>query len=138
MKKYDLNKIRGNFSEVEKFARKHVTESFTAAAILIGALSSWGQLFIGGRGLSILFISLGTIAGVYFPSYIDSWIKRLYMFLAGEKKMAEILVGVLKIAVALFIPFIYFGFLGLLAGSAYHYYTRVAQSARPKDLDKAA
>ena len=35
--------------------------------------------------------------------------------------------GGVKIVIALFLPFVYFGFLGLLAGSSYHYYIRHSQ-----------
>jgi hypothetical protein len=31
----------------------------------------------------------------------------------------------IKIAVALFVPFVYFAFLGLLVGTGYHFYARV-------------
>jgi hypothetical protein len=37
--------------------------------------------------------------------------------------------GIVKIVVALFIPFLLFGVFGLLAGTSYHYYTRHAQIA---------
>jgi hypothetical protein len=41
--------------------------------------------------------------------------------------MTQIIIGIVKIIVALFIPFIFFGVMGLLAGTSYHYYTRHAQ-----------
>jgi hypothetical protein len=41
--------------------------------------------------------------------------------------MTEIIFGAVKIVVAIFIPFIYFAFLGFLAGNSYHYYIRHAQ-----------
>ena len=42
--------------------------------------------------------------------------------------MTQLILGIVKIVVALFIPFFIFGGVGLFsAGTSYHYYTRHAQ-----------
>jgi len=130
MNKFDLNKVKDNFSEVEKFARKHTTETLTAIAIAVAALSAWAHFFVGTLGWSVIFMAIGAIVGIFFPSHIDRGIKKIYSFSSRENKMTEIIAEAIKIAVALFLPFIYFCFLGLMAGTSYHYYTRYAQSGQ--------
>ena len=53
--------------------------------------------------------------------------KQLYNFTYKQEKTTEIILGAVKIVVAIFIPFIYFGIMGLLAGTSYHYYVRQSQ-----------
>lgn len=128
--KFDINKsMKENFSGVEKFARRYTIETLTVIAIVVGALSAWAHFFVGTLGWSVLFMAIGAILGIFFPNQVDRTVKKIYAFSGKEKKIGEVVAEVIKIAVALFLPFIYFGFLGLLAGTSYHYYTRFAHSS---------
>jgi hypothetical protein len=112
--------------EIENFARKHTTEMFTVLALFIGSISSaWG--FFTGPKMTILFLALGTILGIFFPAPVERGLKQLYAFSYKQEKMTQMVLGIVKIVVALFIPFLLFGVFGLLAGTSYHYYTRHAQ-----------
>lgn len=112
--------------ELEGFASKHTTELFSVIALIIGAISSSYDFFTGPK-LTILFLTLGTLVAVFFPAPVEKGLKQLYSFTFKQEKMAEIILGAVKIVVAIFIPFLYFGLLGLLAGTSYHYYIRHAQ-----------
>lgn len=112
--------------EIEGFASKHTTEVFTVLAIIIGAISSSYDFFTGPK-LTILFLTLGALVAVFFPAPVEKGLKQLYSFTFKQEKMTEIILGAVKIVVAIFIPFVYFGLLGLLAGTSYHYYIRHAQ-----------
>jgi len=112
--------------ELEGFASKHTTEVFTVIAMIIGAVSSSYDFFTGPR-LTIIFLTLGALVAVFFPAPVEKGLKQLYSFTFKQEKMTEILLGAVKIVVAIFIPFLYFGLLGLLAGTSYHYYIRHAQ-----------
>jgi len=126
--------------EIEGFASKHTTEVFSVLAMIIGAISSSYDFFTGPR-LTILFLTLGALVAVIFPAPVEKGLKQLYNFTFKQEKMTEIILGAVKIVIAIFIPFIYFGLLGLLAGTSYHYYIRHAQimmenrpsSSRQKD-----
>lgn len=128
MAKRFLDKVKDGVSvqEVEDFARKYTTEVFSVLAIIIAAISSMYDFFIGPR-LAIAFVTIGTILGVFFPAPVEKSLKQLYSFTYKQEKMTQIILGVVKIVIAIFIPFILFGILGLLAGTSYHYYTRHAQ-----------
>ena len=123
-----VDKLKDGVSvdELEGFARKHTTELFSVIAMIIGAISSSYDFFTGPK-LTILFLTLGALVAVFFPAPVEKGLKQLYSFTFKQDKMTEIILGVVKIVVAIFIPFLYFGLLGLLAGTSYHYYIRHAQ-----------
>jgi hypothetical protein len=122
--------MKENFSEVEKFARRHTIETLTVIAIAVAALSAWAHFFVGTLGWSMIFMAAGAVVGIFFPTHIDKGIKMIYSFSSGDNKMTEVIAEGVKIAIALFLPFIYFCFLGMMAGTSYHYYTRYIQSGR--------
>jgi hypothetical protein len=128
--KFDLHKMRENFSGFEKFAHKYMIETLTAVAIVVGAFSAWTHLFIGTLGWSMLFLVIGSALGVFMSSQMDRILKKVYSFSRGESRTSVIVAEVIKIAVALFLPFIYFGFFGIMAGTAYQYYGHVSQSGQ--------
>lgn len=118
--------------EIEDFARKHTTEVFTIIALVIGAISSIFNFFTG-PGLTIFFMTLGVLLGVFFPAPVDRGLRQGYEFAFKQEKSTQLILGAVKIVIALFIPFLLFGIMGLLAGTSYHYYSRRGQSTvQPK------
>lgn len=128
MAKNIMDKIKEGVSvqEVEDFARKYTTEVFSVLAIVIGSISSMYDFFTGPK-MTIAFLAIGVILGVFFPAPVEKGLKQFFSFSYKQEKMTQMILGLVKIVVALFIPFILFGFIGLLAGTSYHYYTRHAQ-----------
>jgi hypothetical protein len=126
--KFDLGKMRQNFSGLENFATRHTVETLTIVAIILGAISSWGHFFLGSLGWSILFVVIGSGLGMFLPHQMDTVIKKTYPQGMDRKKTYVIGFEVVKILFALFIPFIYFGFLGVMAGTAYQYYVHNSES----------
>jgi len=113
--------------EIEQFARTYAMEVFTVAALVIGAISSAWDFFTGPK-LTIFLFTIGTILGIFFSTPVEKGLKSLYHFSYKQEKTTQIIFGAVKIIVAIFIPFVLFGIFGLLAGRAYHYYTRHAHS----------
>jgi hypothetical protein len=128
MAKKLMDKIKEGVSvqEIEDFARKYTTEVLSVLAIFIGAISSMYDFFIGPK-MTIAFVAIGVILGVFFPAPVEKGLKQFYSFSYKQEKMTQLILGCVKIVIGLFIPFILFGFIGLLAGTSYHYYTRHAQ-----------
>ena len=112
--------------ELEEFARKYTSEVFTVLAILIGAISSVFHFFTG-PGMTIIFFAIGAIWGIIGPIQVEHGLKQFYEFIYRQEKNTQMILGAVKLVVALFIPFVLFGFVGLMAGIAYHHYTRHAQ-----------
>ena len=123
-----MDKIKEGVSvqEVEDFARKYSAEVFSVLAIVIGAISSMYDFFVGPK-LTLTFLAIGFILGIFFPVPVEKGLKQLYGFSFKQEKTTQMVLGLVKVVIALFIPFLLFGFIGLLAGTSYHYYTRHAQ-----------
>lgn len=131
-----MDKIKEGVSvqEVEDFARKYTTEVFSVLAIVIGSISSMYDFFTGPK-MTITFLAIGVIVGIFFPAPVEKGLKQFYSFSYKQEKTTQMILGLVKVVVGLFIPFVFFGFMGLLAGTSYHYYTRHAQimgENRPK------
>lgn len=128
-----MDKLKEGVSvqEVEDFARKYATEVFTVLSIVIGAISSIFDFFTG-PGLTILFFAIGIIAGILFPTPVEKGLKQFHSFAAKQERSTQLILGAVKIVVAIFIPFLLFGMLGLLAGGSYHYYERHSQMSGEK------
>lgn len=128
MAKKLMDKIKEGVSvqEVEDFARKYTTEVFSVLAIVIGGISSMYDFFTGPK-LTIAFLAIGVILGIFFPAPVEKGLKQFYSFSFKQEKTTQMILGLVKVVVGLFIPFVLFGFMGLLAGTSYHYYTRHAQ-----------
>jgi hypothetical protein len=128
MNKKFSDKIKNGVSvqEMEDFARKYSIEVFSVVAIIIATISSIYDFFTS-PGLTIVFTALGCILGVFFPVPTERGLKQLYSYMANQEKTTQMILGAVKIIVAIFIPFILFGVLGLLAGTSYHYYVRHSQ-----------
>lgn len=123
--------------EIEEFTRKHTTEVFMVLALIIATASSCWDFFTGPR-LTIFFMALGSAIAVLFPVQIDRGLKRLYGFAFKQEKTTQIIIGAVKIVIAIFIPFLFFGILGLLAGSSYHYYVRQADIMSHQEPNKGS
>lgn len=128
MTKNFMDKIKEGVSvqEVEEFAHKYTAEVFSVLTILVASISSMYDFFTGPK-MTIAFAAIGMIMGIFFPAAAEKGLKQLYSFTSKQEKMTQMILGLVKIVVALFIPFVVFGFVGLLAGTSYHFYTRHAQ-----------
>lgn len=128
MNKKLMDKIKEGVSvqEVEDFARKYTMEVFSVLAIVIASISGMYDFFTGAK-MTISFTAIGTILGIFFPVPVEKGLKQFYSFAYKQEKTTQLVLGCVKIVVGLFIPFVIFGALGLLAGTSYHYYTRHAQ-----------
>jgi hypothetical protein len=82
--------------------------------------------FFTGPKLTIFFLAVAMVIGVFFPVPVEKGLKQFFSFSYKQEKMTQIILGIVQIVVALFIPFVLFAFIGLLAGTSYHYYTRHA------------
>lgn len=123
-----MDKIKEGVSvqEMEDFARKYTTEVFSVLAIIIGSISSMYDFFTGPK-FTIVLTAIGVILGVFFPAPVEKSLKQYYSFSYKQEKMTQVILGIVLIIISIFIPFILFGAVGLLAGTSYHYYTRHAQ-----------
>lgn len=109
-------------SGMKKLAHKHLWEGLSAIAIIVALLSAWGHFFWGTMNWSLILMAVGSIVAIFLPWQIDRGIKQIHSWGHGRNKAWGLIIEGIKIAVALFIPFIYFAWLGMMAGTAIHYY----------------
>ena len=121
--------------EIEDFARNHTIEVFSVLAIIIATITSCWDFFTGPK-IAIFFTALGAVVSILFPVSIERGLKQLYNFSLKQEKSTQLILGAVKIVVAIFIPFILFAIVGLLAGSSYHYYIRHAQIVKENKPSK--
>jgi uncharacterized membrane protein len=128
MAKKFMDKMKEGVSvqEMEDFARRYTIEVFSVLAIIIGAVSSMYDFFTGPK-MTIVFAAVGFILAIFSPVPVERALKQFYSFTYKQEKMTQLILGCVKIVIGLFIPFVLFGIVGLLAGTSYHYYTRQAQ-----------
>jgi len=105
--------------EIEGFARKYAYESFLALAVIVATISSMFDFF-SGPGWSLLFCGIATAVAIFFPHQIRGGLEKFYSYVDRKEQTTLIIVGLVRLVVALFLPFIIFGGIGLLAGTSYN------------------
>ncbi|MFA5250873.1 MAG: hypothetical protein WC371_05650 [Parachlamydiales bacterium] len=115
--------------ELETFARKYTTEVFLILAVIIATISSIFDFFTG-PGWSLSFTGIGAILSLAFPETIVKIQRKILDLIAKPEKSMQITVGIVRLIIALFIPFFLFAEMGFLAGLGFHRYMR--HSAMPK------
>ncbi|MEI6241776.1 MAG: hypothetical protein WCP39_00025 [Chlamydiota bacterium] len=120
---------------IEQYARKHVNELFFALAILVAAISSILDFFTGPIW-TIGFMGLGTILSLAYPQKLLRIEKNILEFMNKQEMFLQIILGSVCLVFAIFLPFIIFFNLGILAGIAYHLIPKVSKeiSIREKAL----
>lgn len=131
MDKNLLNKFKSGIStqQMEDFAHKYTPEVFGICALFVGTISSLFDFFTNSNW-SILFFAVGTILGIVFAADVEMKLRRIYHFISNQDKTTEMILGGIKIVVALFLPFLFFGFLGLFAGTSYRHHLRQTHEDR--------
>ena len=109
--------------EVEDFARKYTWEVFTVVVIVAALLSGLFNWFLGGPGLCLLLLAVGAILGTLAPVPVEHILKRCSHFIRKQERITQIVLGVVQVVVAIFVPCVVFGVMGLMAGTAHDYFT---------------
>ena len=105
--------------EIESFARKHMVEIFLVAAIIIATFFS--NIF-WSNWLSIGFAGFGAVVSLLIPEKISQLEKQLFHIFRKDEKTTQVIIGVVRILLAFFLPFVIFAEIGLLAGCGYHFF----------------
>lgn len=104
--------------EIEGFTRKYIVEVFSIITIILATISSAWDFFTGPK-LSLFFAGGAAILAVIFPKQIDNVLGKYFSFVRKQERMSQIIIGIVQIIIAIFIPFIIFAKIGFLAGCSY-------------------
>jgi hypothetical protein len=122
--------------ELEKFARKYTTETFIIISVIIATISSTFHFF-NGAGWSIVLGGIGAILSIALPAQIHQIEKLYFSFVTKQEQTAQIAIGIVQIVIALFVPFVIFAQLGMLAGLSFHHFSRQPKTVEEKERKKS-
>jgi hypothetical protein len=117
--------------EIENFAKKYTCEVFSALAIFIATISSAFNFFTGSVW-SVLFAGAGAIVALILPNQINKTLGKFYEMIKTQEKATQIIIGIVKLVIAIFVPLVLFALLGLLGGSSTHLHSLKSKSQQEK------
>lgn len=117
--------------EIESFARKHRFEVFLCLAFV---LSCFFTFVMWGAVWSIVSLTAGAILGVFFSEKVAGLSRMIFYFLFKQEPTTQLVLGVIALVLAIFIPPLYFLLLGLHGGKdMYHRAMEIHSSSLHKD-----
>lgn len=122
--KMQINNVKQKFNGLRQYLKSHVLEALTVFSVALAVFSASSDIFMGSWGWSGLFLLIGVAAGVFMPAKADEIMKKIYAYSKQQSATANMAAEGVKAGVALFVPFIYFCFLGAMAGTAFQYYLK--------------
>lgn len=133
----DMRDIKQGMPNFQRYARSHTNEFFSILALVIASFSCWKGLVFGTVGWSLLAFNITAIWAIVAPNQANSILEQYYKLTTRQSKTAEVIVGAIKLAVALVIPWATFAIVGMLAGESYHNYSSSHRNNR-NHYNKAA
>ena len=121
--------------ELEHFARKYLVEVFVIISVIIATISS-SMHFFNGAGWSLMLGGIGAILSIALPAQIHKIEKIYFSFVTKQEQTAQIAIGAVQLIIALFLPFIVFAQLGMLAGISFHHFSRQPRTIEEKEIRK--
>ena len=121
--------------ELEHFARKYLVEVFVIISVIIATISS-SMHFFNGAGWSLMLGGIGAILSIALPAQIHKIEKIYFSFVTKQEQTAQIAIGAVQLIIALFLPFIVFAQIGMLAGISFHHFSRQPRTIEEKEIRK--
>lgn len=115
----DGNKLKEGVSvkEIESFAKKHRFEVFFC---LIFVLACFFSFVMWGPWWTIIAATAGGVIGVLMPDKIDSMCQKILQFVFKQEQTTQLVLGIVGLILAIFIPPLIFFILGLHGGKDMH------------------
>src|ERR1700722_15773528 len=101
--------------EIEIFAKKHRIEVVFCLSFILACFFSF--VFFG-PGWAIVFATIGGIIEAVFPSKIESLTRKMFQFVFKQETTTQLVLGVVKLIISIFLPPLIFLSLGLQGGAA--------------------
>ena len=113
----DGNKAKEGVSvkEIEKFAKKHRFEVFFCLKFVLACFFSFVMF---GTGWAIILAAVGGVLGVLFPAKIEHFAKKSFQFVFKQEKTVQIILGIVALILAIFIPPLTFFIMGAHGGKS--------------------
>ena len=112
------NKKGVSVKEIEEFTKKHRYEVFFCILFLLACI--FGIVGYFRAAWNIFFVMAGGILGVIFPHKVESFLQMIFRFIFKQDKTIQIVLAVVALIIAIFMPFIIFLVVGLIGGRTMH------------------
>ena len=108
-------KIEGvSVKEIEAFTKKHRFEVVFTLALVLACFFSF--IFFG-TGWAIILAAIGGVLGVIFPGKIEAVSKKIFAFVFKQEQITQLILGVVLLIFAVFLPPLIFLVLGFGGGT---------------------
>lgn len=104
--------------QIENLAKKYANEGFLALAVILAMISSMFDFFSGPRW-SLLFGGIAAAVTFFFPHAIRRMIHQLASFVSKQETSTMVVLGIVRLVIALFLPFVIFAAMGFLSALSY-------------------
>ncbi|MBI2810775.1 MAG: hypothetical protein HYX67_08115 [Candidatus Melainabacteria bacterium] len=117
----DGNKPKEGMSvrEIENFAKKHRFEVFFCLAFVLACFFTF---VMWGPGWSVIAASIGAIIGVLLAGNVTHFSKKVFQFIFKQEQTTQLVLGIVALILAIFLPPLYFLLLGLHGGKDMHHW----------------
>lgn len=115
----DGNKPKEGVSvrEIEEFTKKHRFEVFFCLAFILACFFTF---VMWGSGWSIVAATIGAVIGILLEAKVANFSKAAFLFVFKQEKTTQLILGIVFLILAIFIPPLYFLLLGLHGGKDIH------------------
>lgn len=116
----DKNKLKEGVSvkEIEEFTKKHRFEVLFCLAFILACLFTF---VMWGPGWSVVGATIGAVIGILAENQVSQFSKSVFKFLFKQEKMTQLVLGIVFLVLAIFLPPVYFLLLGLHGGKDLHH-----------------
>lgn len=117
----DENKPKEGISvrEIEHFTKKHRYEVFFCLAFILACFFTF---VLWGPAWSIIAATIGAVLGILLTNKITNLSKSMFQFIFKHELTTQLVLGIVFLILAIFLPPLYFLLLGLHGGKDMHYW----------------
>ena len=114
--------------EIEQFTKKHRFEVFFCLAFVLATIFTFA---LWGSGWSIIAAGVGAVIGILLPGKIAHLSKKTFEFFFKHEQITLIVLAVIFLLLAIFVPPLYFLLLGLHGGKDIRHFTIEYYNQKP-------
>ncbi len=115
--------------EIEEFTKKHRFEVFFCLEFIFACFFSF--VFFG-PAWAVIFAAIGGILGVVFHTKVEVMCRKVLNYIFSQEEMTQLVLGIVGIILAIFLPPLIFLKLGLHGGKDLHRMSMGSFSNREK------
>ncbi len=116
----DKEKLKEGVSvkEIEEFTKKHRFEVFFCLAFILACFFTF---VMWGPGWSIVAVTIGAVIGILLEGKVAQFSVSVFKFIFKQEQITQMVLGIVFLVLAIFIPPLYFLLLGLHGGKDMHH-----------------